>query len=220
MSSKNENDQLSFFGLPRTRRGRRVFFAVQWSVVLVGLTALALANLHRGVAEVVRLVLLPAALMLVLILAVVMVFPSLYLAAALREHALSRRHPSALVGTVLLNTSDRVAIKSLQVADPTPRRLVMTVGVSADIEGLKIWRGVRTPVEIASLPWSQVESIGAAPYVFSGRTLGALAFVRKFGHETVTLSLVTRRWIGMSPSRPRELDMIASQLKVLLAAAH
>ena len=58
-----KQDPLSSFGLPRTRHGRRVFFAVQWSVVVIVLVVLAIAVLLQGENQVILQVVLPAGIM-------------------------------------------------------------------------------------------------------------------------------------------------------------
>lgn len=214
-----ENDPISSFGLPRTQRGRRVFFAVQWSAVVVVLAALTIAILPRGTNEVIRVVVLPAGILLIFILAVVMIFPGLYAPAAIRERQLHRQRPFALVGTVLLNSPDKQAIDNLRGNVPLPRRLGMTVGLSADDDGVNLWCGVRKPQKVASLAWTQVNKVEVSSYVFSGRVLGSLTFSGTMPSGAVTLSLVKRRWFGMSPSRPHELDPVAARLSALLAAA-
>jgi hypothetical protein len=197
-----------------------VFFAVQWLAVLIVLAALAIAILPRGTNEVLRIVVLPAGIMLLFILAVVMVFPGMYVPAVIRERELRHLLPSAFVGTVLLNSTDKEAINDLRGVAPFPRRLVMTVGFSADDHGVNLWRGVKTPQIVASLAWRQVDKVEVSSYVFSGRTLGALTFAGTMAGGAITLSLVKRRWFGLSPSRPHELDAVAVQLRTLLEAAH
>lgn len=199
-------------GMPRTRRGLIVFFAVQWSFVGAVIMFLIVVTSQKGPDEVFWKVLVPLNILLGIVVVGAMVAFSTTIPGRIRARSLERRHPEAVVTRSTLSMWDREAITAMRRGRPTSRLLLFSAALLFDSNGISVWTGLRTPECIANLPWAEVASIRVLDETPTWLVVSTLLVACADGRE-MQFTIFSRRRLGVALARRPEVEALISQLR-------
>jgi hypothetical protein len=201
-------------GMPRTRRGLIVFFAVQWSFVGAVIVFLIVVTSQKGPDEVFWKVLVPLSILLGVVMVGAMVALGTTIPGRIRAKSLMRRHPEAVVTRSTLSMWDREAITAIRRGKPTSRLLLFSAALLFDSGGISVWTGVRAPECIANLPWSEVTSIRVLDETPTWLVVSTLMVACADGRE-MQFTMFSGRRLGLALARRPEMEALVSRLRDL-----
>lgn len=200
----------AYRGLPATARGWRLLFAIQWSITLAGLVALAVVVTLDG-GDVLLRVLLPMGIILFLISLAWSAVASAYLFARVRARSLHRLLPDATVFSVQLDRSSIAWLREAGASSDLATSKNWTATITANSSRIGFWIGIFSPVLLLELDWDKVPEISVGEKLSMNSAIPAICLLAAWPSESLVMPLIPARFPLISAPSKETLGELVNQ---------